>query len=219
MALPLFAEEEAPPLAADEFISAATLEGLPPRYRKSVEQAVTLYRFLEKKESATFGPVFQPLLGPLDDAANALIIERLTAHVPTDPQQQKIFFEPLYDGVNKNDVQYHQRHAANLRRTLIHKNGLMPLGLLEFCLKYCRQSHEVAGVFDAVRTEFSPLAKGHLLERVEAIYEFRNSHVAHVNVELTDREVAERGLRQWVEGLVALHHALSPQAALSPAAH
>ena len=95
MALPLFAEEEAPPLAADEFIAGAAIEGLPPRYRKSVEQAVTLYRFLEKKESATFGPMFQPLLGPLDDAATSLIIQQLSSHVPFDPQQQKVFFEAV----------------------------------------------------------------------------------------------------------------------------
>jgi hypothetical protein len=67
----------------------------------------------------------------------------------------------------------------------------------------------VAGVFDAVRTEFSALSNGPLLEQVEAIYEFRNSRVAHVNIELTDREVAERGLRQWVEGLVAIQTELA----------
>ncbi len=212
MALPLFAEEEAPPLAADEFIPAATLEGLPPRYRKSIEQAVTLYRFLEKKESATFGPVFQPLLGPLDDAATALIIERLARHVPTDPQQQKIFFEPLYDGIDRSDVQYHQRHAANLRRTLIHKNGLMPLGLLEFCLKYCCQSHSVDGIFDAVRQSFADLVDS-LLDKVVAIYEFRNKHVAHVNVELTDRHLAEAGLKLWIDGLVALYAPLASSGA------
>ena len=109
-------------------------------------------------------------------------------------------------------MQYHQRHAGNLRRTLVHKNGLMPLGLLEFCLKYCHQSHQVGGIFEAVRTQFSPLAHSPLLGQVEAVYEFRNKHVAHVNVELTDRQRAERGLRQWIDGLVAMQRALSPVA-------
>jgi type III restriction enzyme len=212
MALPLFEAEEAPALATEDFIPTATLEALPPRYRKSVEQAVTLFRFLEKKESATFGPVFQPLLGPLDDASTALIVERLSPHVPADPQDQKVFFEPLYEGLNRSDAQYHARHASNLRRTLVHKNGLMPLGLLEFCLQYCRQSHEVGGVFAAVRGGFADLADTPMVEHVERIYDFRNNHVAHVNVELTDRALAETGLKEWVEGLALLFNALRPTA-------
>ena len=209
MALPLFAEEEVPPLTADDFIAAATLAALPPRYRKSVEQAVMLYRFLEKKDAASFGPVFQPLLGPLDDAASALIIERLAHRVPSDAQLQKVFFDPLLEGLSDSDKQYHFRHASNLRRTLINKNGLMPLGLLEFCLKYCKQSHQVAGIFEAVRSEFSRLADSPMLDQVEAIYGFRNSRVAHVNVELTDRNLAEKGLMQWTRGLAALYGALT----------
>ncbi len=83
----------------------------------------------------------------------------------------------------------------------------MPLGLLEFCLKYCRQSHEVGGVFEVVRQNLASLAEGPLLDQVTAIYEFRNNHVAHVNVELTDMELAATGLKQWIDGLVSLHSA------------
>lgn len=208
MALPIYETEETPALAVDEFISTATLDTLPPRYRKSVEQAVTLFRFLEKKESATFGPVFQPLLGPLDEAATALIIERLSPSVPADPQGQKAFFEPYYGSLKKTDIDYHDRHAKNLRRTLVFRNGLMPLGLLEFCLKYPGQSHTVGGVFGAVRENFSDLSDGPFPDQVVAIYDFRNSHVAHVNVELSDRAVASTGLKQWIDGLAALHGVL-----------
>ena len=85
----------------------------------------------------------------------------------------------------------------------------MPLGLLEFCLKYSKQSHSVGGVFEAVRSEFSALADTPLLAEAQAIYEFRNTHVAHVNVELTDRSLAEAGLKQWIAGLAAIHSLLS----------
>jgi len=207
LALPLFEAEETPALAVEDFIPIATLEVLPPRCRKSVEQAITLFRFLEKKESATFGPVFQPLLGPLDEAATALMLERLSPFVPTDPQEQKVFFEPYYGSLSKSDIDYHDRHAKFLRRTLVFRNGLMPLGLLEFCLKYCGQSHDVGGIFGAVRQNFADLAGGPLLDQVTAIYEFRNTHIAHVNVELTDRALAAAGLKQWISGLAALHKA------------
>ena len=207
MALPLFPEEETPALAVEDFVSTATLEALPPRYRKSVEQAITLFRFLEKKDSATFGAVFQPLLGPLDDAATALMVETLSPLVPTEPQGQKVFFEPLYENLNKSDYKYHHENANRLRRMLVHKTALMPLGQLAFCLRYSLQSHQVGGVFQAVRETFSPLAQTQLSEQVETIYEFRNKHVAHVDVELQDRALAESGLRQWIDGLAAIHAA------------
>ncbi len=35
-----------------------------------------------------------------------------------------------------------------------------------------------------------------------------NTHVAHVNVELTDRALAAGGLKQWIDGLAALHNAV-----------
>lgn len=208
LALPIYETEETPALAVGDFVATETLDALPPRYRKSVEQAVTLFRFLEKKESATFGPVFQPLLGPLDEAATALIVEKLSPHVPTDIQKQKAFFEPYFGNLKKMDIDYHDRSAKNLRRTLLFRNGLMPLGLLEFCLKYCRQSHTVGGVFEAVRQSFSDLSKGPLVDLVVAIYDFRNTHVAHVNVELSDRVVTSTGLRQWINGLAELHGVL-----------
>ena len=178
---------------------------MPPRYRKSVEQAITLFRFLEKKESATFGAVFQPLLGPLDDAATALISDTLSAHVPADPQAQKIFFEPLYDSLKKGDVKYHIDNAKRLRRLLVHKTPLMPVGQLNFCLRYSTQTHEVGGVFQAIRDGFASLGQTNFAAQVESIYEFRNKHVAHVDVELQDRALAETGLKHWVDGLVAIH--------------
>jgi len=92
----------------------------------------------------------------------------------------------------------------------------MPLGLLEFCLKYCRQSHNVGGVFEVVGKRFADLSDGALLDEVASIYEFRNKHVAHVNVELTDLDLAATGLQQWIDGLTALHWALATKSPLTP---
>lgn len=167
---------------------------------------MTLFRFLEKKEGATFGPVFQPLLGPLDDAAKALIVKRLSPDVPSDFNALRTFFDPYYGDIKKGDVDYHIRNAKNLRRTIVDQNGLMPLGLLEFCLNYAGQSHQVGGVFEAIRKDF--VSNSGLLSQVKAVYEFRNNRIAHVSVELTDRELASSGLRNWIDLLLALYHAL-----------
>src|SRR5437016_5313617 len=81
--LPLF-EAEPSQTQADlyEFAEPSDLEALPSRYRKAVEQAAILFRFLERKDSASFSPVFQPLLGPLDEAARGLILECLLPDLP-----------------------------------------------------------------------------------------------------------------------------------------
>lgn len=38
----------------------------------------------EKKEAVSFAPVFQPLLGPIDDAAQAVLVAKLAQDVPTE---------------------------------------------------------------------------------------------------------------------------------------
>lgn len=66
------------------FIDDATLKELPSRYRKAPEHAVALFHFHEKKEAPFFAPVFQPLLGPIDHAAQALILSGLSHDVPSE---------------------------------------------------------------------------------------------------------------------------------------
>ncbi|MBW8042587.1 MAG: restriction endonuclease subunit R, partial [Planctomycetes bacterium] len=62
--------EEAPEI--EEIVDQATLEKLPPRYKGSVEQAATTFQFYKKKEGMDYSPVFQALLGAMDEAARGL---------------------------------------------------------------------------------------------------------------------------------------------------
>jgi type III restriction enzyme len=136
----------------DAFISQEDLNSLPSRYRKSVEHAVTLYQFTEKKEGMSIAPAFTSLLGPLDEAARGLILELLLPDIPSSPVEQAGYFDPYYGNLPKKDVNWLRSQANNLKRTLIYRNGVMPLGLLSFCLSYgCQDDHPIGGIFTSVR--------------------------------------------------------------------
>jgi type III restriction enzyme len=77
-----------------EFIDLKVLASLPSRYRRAIEHAVALFHFHKEKETAAFGPIFQPLLGPIDHAAEALMLKLLSDDVPAEAEAQKRFFEP-----------------------------------------------------------------------------------------------------------------------------
>ena len=112
------------------FLSMDSLTKLPSRYQKAVEQAVTLYHFLKNKDDVSFAPVFTPLLGPVDEAARGLIMRELKAEVPAGRSEQHAFFHPDLTDLPTGEANFHKRQAANLERTLVDQNGLMPIGLL-----------------------------------------------------------------------------------------
>ena len=183
-----FREATAAEVAGIEaFIDGNSFQSLPSRYQKAIEQAVVLFKFLEKKKDVSFSPVFTALLGPLDESAKGLILNRLLPYVPTLAQEQANFFDPYYKGLKARDESWLRKHAANLKRSLVYRNGLWPLGLLQFCLDYARTADDnVGGVFKAVRESFKEDAKTHLLETVSRMADFRNKFVAHQEAELTD---------------------------------
>jgi type III restriction enzyme len=190
----------------DAFVSRETLQKLPTRYQKAIEQAVVLFRFLEKKKDVSFSPVFTSLLGPLDEAARGLILDALLPYVPKTAQEQKAFFDPYYKNLHEKDQLWLKRHASNLKRTLIDRNGLWPSGLLQFCLDYALNSKdEVGGVFEAVKEAFVSFAKESLLQTVGQVTDFRNKYVAHQETELIDVKISSDGLKMWIAGLVRLY--------------
>jgi len=208
LSLPLGEYVEGKVTGIEEFIKSTYLEKLPSRYKKAIEQAITLFQFFEKKEGMTFAPVFTPLLGPLDESAKGLINELLLPLMPSTPAEQKAFFEPYYGTLKKGDIDWLNRHASNLRRTLVFKNGLWPSGLLLFCLDYSKISkYEVGGVFEAIKKNFAKFSDTDLCEAVRAITDFRNNYIAHQEKELTDINTAKEGLAKWINGLYQIYFA------------
>jgi type III restriction enzyme len=204
----VFAFDELPPMDATretEFLTPAELDSLPPRHRKAIEEAIALVRFYEKKPGANLSPIFTALLGVVDSACESLLFKTLGPVVPSAIAEQKAFFESYFGNMPAKDVKYYRSNADNLRRTLVYRKGLSPLGLLCFCLDYAfNDPLNLRGVFEAIKKGFAPIKDSGLYTAVKDMNVFRNQHVAHQGKELTDMNVAKEGLRQWIRGLILL---------------
>ena len=188
------------------FAAVATFEKLPLRDRKAIEHAVQLFH-MQKEKALPFAPVFQPLLGRIDAAAEALLLDRLSADVPAESAKQKDFFEPDMSGVKARDAKFYLERARTAKRLLVHRNPIMPTGLLVFCLQYAaKDSTPAPGVFSTIRARMSDLGKTNMLELIEESYNFRNTYIAHEKTDqLTNVDQTRQALGQWIEMLTTLH--------------
>ncbi|HTV76446.1 MAG TPA: hypothetical protein VMD57_05545, partial [Candidatus Baltobacteraceae bacterium] len=193
----------------EEFISKANFAALPPAHQKMVQQAISLFQFLEKKTGQSFAPVFTPLLGPLDEAARAVMLKMLGTEIPTEREAQRAFFEPDLNHLSPKDAEMYRRRGKDLKRTLVDHNGMSPIGLLRWCLQYTQKSNVAVGaVFDVVNQQFSGVSE-EIYRLVSNINTFRNDYVAHQEKQLTDPTLARKALGEWALGLRRiweLHH-------------
>jgi type III restriction enzyme len=84
----------------------------------------------------------------------------------------------------------------------VDQNGLMPIGLLRWCLNYASNTRrKVGGVFEVVRTKFADVSPTGLSSAINSIYTFRNKYIAHQDRELSDIELAGQSLKEWANGL------------------
>jgi type III restriction enzyme len=191
------------------FIGKEQFESLPPRYQKTIQQAVALFDFTAKKKDQSYSPVFTPLLGPLDDAATAVLLKFLGDEIPDDLQTQKKFFEPDVSHLSNKDAEFHRRRGRDLQRTLVDRCGMSPIGLLRACLQYAREKdYSVGGVFSAVRRCFA-IVPDDVYRLVSRINTFRNDYIAHQNRELSDIGLTKASLSEWITGIFQLwrlHH-------------
>ncbi len=209
--LPLFAGQgllEAKAVENQSIVDEPILAALPERLRKAADEAISLYRFFEKKQGVNCAPVFTALLGVVDEAAKGLILQKLTKHLPTNMVAQKDWFDPYLAGVDPKTHRHYQEMGRNLKKTLVFKTGVSPLGLLKSALDYALHDNaKLTGIFEDIKAEFHfPDAKT-LLVDVKAINDFRNTRIAHQEKPLTNPVEAKSALIQWVKGLNRLWQA------------
>ncbi len=193
-----------------EFISEGHLSELPPRYRKGVEQAVSLFRHLERKTGVSFAPPFTALLGALDEAARGLMIDLLGPDVPQNQDQMEQFFEPDVSSLPSKEGETIKWNARNLKGTLVDRKGTMPIGVLRWSLNYAKSARQsFGGIFDTIKKRFAPIASKEFVKQIERINGFRNTYVAHQEQPLEDVEQARVALKEWSAALYQLwkaHH-------------
>jgi type III restriction enzyme len=220
--MPLFAELgilEGKATEAQGIVDQKLLDALPDRLRKAVDESISLFGFFEKKQGVNYAPVFTALLGVIDETAKGLVLQKLTPKMPPNMQDQRGWFEPHYGSVEHTKRRHYEEVARNLRKTLVYKNGVSPLGLLRNCLDFALNDNtRLSGVFDAVKVELRFSGGRDLLDRVKAINEFRNTRVAHQETPLTSPAEAKKALIVWVDGLNRLWQAGRPPAATTATA-
>lgn len=191
---------------AEAFFGKDILSKLAPRARKAAEEALEIYRYLEKKtDVSSLSPVFTVLLGSVDDAAKTYILRLLQPMLPSNRQDQQRWFEPDFSNVPHRELRHFQNMAASLKRALVYGSVHSAIGLTRSCLEHAVQgTPTIGGVFDAVRKAFSVHNADSQLKKVSDINEFRNTYVAHHEKPLTDRVLVESSLREWAETLTQL---------------
>ena len=105
-----------------------------------------------------------------------------------------------------------EKQASLLRRFLVHRSPITPIGVLRFCLDYASKDEEApGGVLVAVRERFADLADTDLSDLLGTVYDFRNTFIAHAKDELGDLAKAEGALHQWITAIERLHEISSTE--------
>ena len=178
---------------------------MPERVKKRVAQAVTVFRFLEKKAEASFADAFTSLLGPIDEAAKALLREFLSSAVPTAEPQITSFFAGDLSSLPAEERKSVEWNGLNLRKLLVDGAGAMPIGVLRWALKYAKSPRPaLGGIFSTIKERMAAIATREFTGRIIAVSEFRNRYIAHQERELSDVEVAKRGLEEWIAALAEM---------------
>ncbi|MDD2765388.1 MAG: DEAD/DEAH box helicase family protein [Opitutaceae bacterium] len=187
-----------------EFLTEDEYATLPKAHQKRLVQAIETFSFLAKKPDQSLAPAFTALLGPLDDAALAVMLKVLEPVIPADKVARQAFFEPDLSQLTKKDAEMYRRQGSNLKRTLLDHAGISPIGLLRWCLQQPREKKPLlGGVFIAVFERFD-FASDENYKLVCRISDFRNNCIAHQNKELTDAAIAKQSLSEWIRGLITI---------------
>lgn len=211
MGLPFYmTSEEEKKDNRQEFIKDEDFNLLPEMYQQSITDAADLYALLKTK-SQSFAPCFQPMLKAVDRAATNLLNSLLREHIPVGKEARDRFFnvdERYYTHFDGDSL---RKQASSLKKMLVFGNAVMPIGILSSCLELGREakSREEGNIITLVEVQFSVFSKSQLPDRVEGIRIFRNNFVAHGKEDaFVDQEAAEKEIKNWATGIVAIHKAM-----------
>lgn len=187
------------------FVSPEDEAVLPDKIKKHVSQAIAVFRFLERKSDASFADAFTSLLGPIDDMAKALLRDYLAGAVPEAEPELTQFFTGDLSSLRQEERGSVEWNGSSLRKLLVDGSGVMPIGVLRWTLNYAKSPRaNFGGIFDAIRTQMGPISTREFAKQIEGVNKFRNNHVAHQDIPLTDVEKARQGLREWIGALAEM---------------
>lgn len=187
-------------------LDAAGLSDLPEELRPFVEQAVNQLAFSRSKPGWQLGAAFMPLLIPLERLCGDILNNRLGPRVPPGRDEQGYYFSPYLGGVTKAQEHVLRKNGENLRRNLVYRSNSNRIGTFLFCLDFADSwDLDPGGIWDDVRQVFASEDVQAVRGRLGEMNAFRGRHVAHVDEPLTDPEVADAAMKDWLQGLTALY--------------
>lgn len=203
--LPLFGDERAGESSA-AFYGEKVVALLTARARRAADDALELFKYLQKKDAQTnLSPVFNTLLGPFDEAAKAALLKYLQPNLPKVRADQELWFTPDTSKVPHRERTHIDGMARSLRKALVYGQVHSAIGLLRNCLDFGVNGQAgVGGIFDTLKAIFGDPRLLPIVTRVTAVNDFRNTYIAHQERDLTDRASAESNLKLWVETLSVL---------------
>ena len=140
IALPLgHSEAKSRPRSSTTSSPKNSLELLPLRAQQGHPGGRPPLRLHGEKQKVSFSPVFQPLLGPLDAAAEGLLFERLEPALPEDAEDRAAFFAPDLERREEEAPGVPGESGLASKRLLVHRSPIMPVGILRFCLDYAKK--------------------------------------------------------------------------------
>lgn len=183
----------------------AGLTQAPEAVAETMQQVVQLLDGAIRKKAPDYAYAFQPLLGPLDDYAVALLSRYLAPRVPKDHSEQEEYFEPRLDHLRRGEQNRLQKNGRYLKENLVYGRSIQRLGTLLACLTYAAEAdRRVDGVWRDVRKVFGTASMLKLCADLNPVNDFRNTRVAHVEMKLTDEKEAWDNLVLWFRCLAQM---------------
>jgi type III restriction enzyme len=199
--LPLF-EDTARKELQDLFSEALKKAGVvkaPAEYENVMRQAIQLLDHIEQKGMPDFSPAFQPLLRPLDDYSIRILEHKLKAYIPADIRARESYFSPYLNSLTFREKNLLEKNQRYIKENLVLGRSIQKLGTLLFCLGYAKEGAAgVSGVWKDVKRVFStPEAKA-LYTELQAVNEFRNTRIAHIEARLDNASDAWNAMLLWL---------------------
>jgi type III restriction enzyme len=180
-------------------LAQAGIDRAPAETESLMRQAVLLLDHAVRSRQPGLAHAFQPLLRPLDEYALRILEKYLKPRLPAGTGQRYDFFNPDLSGLSNRDQTLLEKNQRYLHNNLEYGRSIQRLGTLLFCLDYAQKNRrDAGGIWQAVADIFSAPQFAGLYRCLNAINEFRNTRVAHVEQPLTDAAEARGMMHRWL---------------------
>lgn len=194
---------------SEKFLDDIDLSELPTEYQELCVQAINQLDYDKRKGNRRLNSAFTILLEPFESFCGQLLRNELLPYVPSDVNDMRYYFRPYLDDLPENIKNVLFKNQRNLEKNLLASANNNRIGNLLFCMDYPNNQYfsgyDVHGIWEDVYKVFSSPELQSAYPILSNMNQFRNQSVAHVDTPISDIEVAEKHLKEWIIGLKELY--------------